>query len=109
MVLFRHLNEYVESRNVDGSESDRSRELVRAFFTEAQGAVPIFTGEPVTNQRKFEQSLTFPDPESANETLFAHWHGKIRHRFFRLHFEWPLRREARRIKVVYVGPKLTSE
>ena len=35
MELFRHLNEYAESRNVDGSESARSRELIRALFTEA--------------------------------------------------------------------------
>jgi hypothetical protein len=109
MELLRHLNEYAESRNNDGSESDRSRELVRAFFTEAQGAVPLFTGESVTNQRKFEQLLTFRDPENPDATLFAHWHGKIRHRVFRLHFEWPMPRQARKIKVVYVGPKLTSE
>lgn len=109
MELFRHLNEYAESRNIDGSESDRSRELVRALFTEAQGAIPLFTGESVTNQRKFKELMTFPDPENVNEKLFAHWHGKIRHQFFRLHFEWPMPREARRLKVLYVGPKLTSE
>jgi len=109
MELLRQLNKYAESRNSDGSESDHSRELVRAFFTEAQGSVPAFTGESVTNQRIYKQSLTFPDPENPDKMLFAHWHGKIRHRFFRLHFEWPMPREARRLKIVYVGPKLTSE
>jgi hypothetical protein len=109
MELFRHLNQFVESRNMDGSETDRSRELIRSLFTEANGSVPIFTGESVTNQRNFVRLLTFPDPEDENRTVFAHWHGKIRHRFFRMHFEWPMPREARRLKVVYLGPKLTKE
>jgi len=107
--LFGHLNEYAESRNIDGSESYRSREIVRAFFTEAHGAVPLFTGESVTNQRNYEAVLTFPDPENENRKLFAHWHGKIDHRVFRMHFEWPMPRESRRLKIVYLGPKLTKE
>ena len=109
MELFRHLNDYAGSRNIDGSESDRSRELIRSLFSEAQDSVPLFTGESLTNQRDFKKLLTFPDPQNATRTVFAHWHGKIRHRSFRLHFEWPMPRYARSLKVVYVGPKLTSD
>jgi hypothetical protein len=35
-------------------------------------------------------------------------HGKISHRYFRLHFEWPVPSGAEQIKVLYIGPKLTK-
>jgi hypothetical protein len=109
MELLRHLNQYMESRNLDGSDTESSRELVRSLFTAAKGSAPLFTGESESNRCNFERVLTFPDPEDANRKILASWHGKIRHRVFRLHFEWPVPREAQRLKVVYLGPKLTKD
>jgi hypothetical protein len=40
--------------------------------------------------------------------VFAPWHGKISHRYFRMHFEWPLAPERRKLPVLYLGPKITK-
>lgn len=106
--LFGHLHAYMESRLPDGSESERSRALIRDFFTNAAGREPLFSGESATNQREFQRVLTFLDPEDPTNEVFAHWHGKIRHRNFRVHFVWPVPRYAKRLKCVYLGPKLTK-
>ena len=50
----------------------------------------------------------FADPEIEGREIFAHWHGKIKHRYFRMHFEWPVPRQATLLKVLYLGPKLTK-
>jgi hypothetical protein len=106
--LFGHLHTYMESRLPDGSDSERSRALIRDFFTHAAGAEPLFSGESSTNQHDFQADLTFPDPEDSAKKVFAHWHGKIKHRCFRIHFVWPVPREAKSLKIVYFGPKLTK-
>jgi hypothetical protein len=107
--LCRHLDEYMESRNRDGSPSQRTTQIIRALFTGAAGAEQAFTAESSSNQQKFRSELTFADPDDANSAIFAHWHGKIRHRFFRLHFEWPVPQASKKMKLLYLGPKLTKD
>jgi hypothetical protein len=107
--LCRHLNEFMASRNSDGSASERTNELVRTLFSKAAGAEPLFTAESSSNQYAFKKELTFPDPNAPGRAIFAHWHGKIRHRFFRMHFEWPVPKASMQMKVLYLGPKLTKE
>jgi hypothetical protein len=107
--LCRLLNEYMASRQGDGSDSGRTVEMVRAHFSGAAGARPLFTGESVSNQTAFRTQMTFPDPGSPGKDIFAHWHGKISHRYFRMHFEWPVPRGSRQMKVLYLGPKLTKD
>jgi hypothetical protein len=106
--LCRHLDEYMASRNKDGSDTDHTAEMMRTLFSSAAGADPLFSGESSTNQASFKREMTFKDPASAREEIFAHWHGKIRHRVFRIHFEWPVPRTSRQLKVLYLGPKLTK-
>ena len=108
LQLLGHLNEYMSSLGERGAPSARSNEIVRNLFTNASGAEPLFTGESATNQKTYAAEMTFPDPENPGASIFAHWHGKIRHRFFRMHFEWPLPAGARKLKVLYLGPKLTK-
>lgn len=60
------------------------------------------------NQREFCSELTFSDPENAGKFIFAHWHGKISRRFYRIHFEWPITKDMSRLKVLYLGPKITK-
>ncbi|MGH6842216.1 MAG: hypothetical protein ACREDV_09025, partial [Methylocella sp.] len=108
LELFGHLHAYMESRLPDGSDSEQSRALTRDFFTHAAGAEPLFSGESDTNRRDFQADLTFPDPEDPTKKVFAHWHGKIKHRSFRIHFVWPVPRATKRMKIVYLGPKLTK-
>lgn len=108
LQLLGHLNDYMGSLAADGAPTARSHQIVRDLFTNASGAEPAFTGESNTNQNIYADEMTFPDPEDPGASIFAHWHGKIRHRFFRMHFEWPVPPGASRLKVLYLGPKLTK-
>ncbi len=105
-ALLGHLNLYMSDRLPSGGEGEAARSVIDNFFT---GERALFTGESVSNQHDFAQELTFPDPSAANRTIFAHWHGKISYRVFRMHFEWPVPSGSRRLKVLYLGPKLTKQ
>lgn len=105
MTLLSHLNAYMQGRNEDGSEGDDARAILENFFT---GDRALFSGESPSNQRSFVTELTFPDPSDPNRTIFGHWHGKISHRSFRLHFEWPVPVAVTQLKILYLGPKLTK-
>src|SRR5258707_479093 len=65
-----------------------------------------FTDESDRNKRDFRNELTFRDPET-REASFCPWHGKIKMNQFRIHFEWPRPHGQKRIKVLYIGPKIT--
>jgi len=104
LALICHLNAYVESRAPDGAETAASREIIEKFFA---GQRALFTAESTSNQREFRQELTFKDPLNEARDIFAHWHGKISHRHFRMHFDWPIP-AGENAKVMYLGPKLTK-
>lgn len=104
IALLGHLHAYMLSRTEDGRETERSREIVQQFFA---GERALFTGESSTNQHEFQRELTFAHPVVDGATIFAHWHGKISHRFFRLHIEWPVP-PGEKAKVLYLGPKITK-
>lgn len=106
LALLKCLNDYMDGRTEGGAEGPASRAIIETFFT---GDRALFSGESPTNQATFRAQMTFPDPEDAAKSIFAHWHGKISHRYFRLHFEWPVPPEATRLKVLYLGPKLTKK
>jgi hypothetical protein len=106
LVLLGYLNTYMEGRLPNGAEGPTARAIVDTFFV---GDRALFTGESPTKQRKFRDRLTFPDPENLGKPILAHWHGKISHRFFRMHFEWPAPTSAPKLKVLYLGPKITKD
>lgn len=106
LELLARLNSYMEARLPDGSDGAVAKRIVEDYFTGDRAA---FSPESPTNQREFREALTFPDPENAGHHIFADWHGKISHRFFRLHFEWPAPSGAERLKVLYLGPKITKD
>jgi hypothetical protein len=95
----------MEGREPDGAEGPRARQISDKYFLGERAA---FSGESATNQRDFQTELTFKDPENTERTIFAHWHGKISRRFYRLHFEWPITKGMPRLKVLYLGPKITK-
>lgn len=105
LTLLGHLDAYMAGRGPDGAEGAAAREIVRQFF---EGDRAAFSGESEGNQNKFRSAMTFPVPGSSEGTIFAHWHGKISYRVFRLHFEWPVPQNANVLRVVYLGPKLTK-
>lgn len=103
-VLLSYLDVYMRDRNADGSEGRAAREVVRIHF---KGDRALFSPESLTNRNNFRADMTFDDPDGG-AAIFAHWHGKISHRFFRLHFEWPVPATEERLKILYIGPKLTK-
>ena len=103
LELMKVLNEYVASRNEHGVEGPLARELVETYFT---GERALFTGESTTNRSLFATEMTFR--RVSGESYLAHWHGKISHRAFRLHIEWPLEKDRKKLEIFYLGPKITK-
>lgn len=101
--LLKVLNDYAAGRNQNGAEGPTSREIIQNYFT---GERALFTGESPTNQKDFAKEMTFN--RAVGDSYFAHWHGKIGRKYFRLHFEWPLERDRTKIEVFYLGPKITK-
>ena len=104
--LLGKLNRYMEIVGRDGYESASAKEIISDYFS---GSRALFSAESPTNQVKFHRQMTFEDPDNPSNTIFAHWHGKISHRFYRLHFEWPLPENQQYIKICYLGPKITKK
>jgi hypothetical protein len=103
-ALLQLLEAYMQSRNKDGTEGPASQELLRDHF---QGDRALFSPESRGNQDKYRDDMTFPNPDG-NGTILAHWHGKISHRTYRLHFDWPVPAKIKRLNVLYIGPKITK-
>jgi hypothetical protein len=104
-VLLGILDSYMAARDADGVEGPAAQEILRIHFS---GDRALFSPESPSNRRAHKNDLTFPDP-LGGPTIFAHWHGKISHRVYRLHFEWPVPATATKLRVVYFGPKLTKD
>lgn len=103
-ALLGQLDRYMGDRP-GGVEGAIAQSIVKEHF---HGDRAAFSGESKSNQDNFKGDMTFTDPSDVKGTLFAHWHGKISHKFYRLHFEWPVPATQPVLKVLYVGPKLTK-
>lgn len=103
-ALLQLLDAYMRSRDEDGAEGPASRELLREHF---QGERALFSPETQKTQEKYSAELTFPKPDGAG-TVLAHWHGKISHRTYRLHFDWPVPAMTKELTIFYIGPKITT-
>lgn len=103
LALMGMLDAYMAGRGEDGAEGDASKAVIDTHF---KGERALFTGESTTNEMKFRKEMTFKGCDKRE--VFAPWHGKISHRFFRMHFEWPLSPERRKLAVLYLGPKITK-
>ena len=75
--------------------------LRNRFFT---GDRAWFSDESETRKRK-PQKFTFPDPEGGND-ITCFWHGKVSTAAIRIHFDWPVKRGGRRLRVAYIGPHI---
>ena len=89
----------IMSDRSDGKMTDAANELWREH---SHGDKAWFSDESTTNKRRFEQELTF-------NSVFCPWHGKINQEYFRIHFEWPVPHGQARLKVVYIGRKITRQ
>ena len=104
LELMKILDDYVSGRNENGTEGPEAREIVETYFT---GDRALFSGESPTNQNQFARQLTFK--RISGGSYFGHWHGKISYRFFRMHFEWPLEKDRKKLEIFYLGPKITKK
>jgi hypothetical protein len=103
--LLRVLHEFVESRNEDGTYSEKTHRLINDHFS---GSKAWFTGESASNEDGFREQLTFKDVVNPGDSIFCPWHGKIKSPQFRIHFPWPIEGNQPKLKIVYIGPKLTK-
>jgi len=103
--LLHVLNKLVMQSNANGKLSESGMDLFQEHFT---GGKAWFTGESETNKQNFEREMTFSDPVDMSEKIFCHWHGKIKTPQIRIHFQWPRPTGQSKIKVVYIGPKITK-
>lgn len=103
LSLLSYLECYAADRRADGSAGPHGSEVVKQYFN---GDRALFSDESESNKAQYSQELTFQSPDG--RSVFAPWHGKISHRYFRLHFEWPFTPERDRIAVLYLGPKITK-
>ena len=99
------LNRYMEIANEFGRNSEGANKFFTDYFS---GERALFSPESKGNINKHRNQMTFSDPGDTTKEIFAHWHGKISHRVFRLHFEWPIPDKQKFIKVLYLGPKITK-
>ena len=99
------LNDLVIESIGDGELSSNGTKILTDHFV---GEKAWFSDESETNKNNFKKELTFPDPEDRQKRLFCPWHGKIKTPQIRIHFEWPRPKKQVKIKVVYIGPKITK-
>jgi len=104
--LLRILDEIAEGAAAQSGLSARGLEMVQTHFA---GGKALFTDESGENKIQFKSEMEFADPTEPNRRIQCFWHGKIKTPQFRIHFEWPLPKTATRIKVAYIGPKISKK
>ena len=105
IVLLEILDSLVSNRDQKGTYTVEAKELLRQYF---RGETAKFSNESEPNKNKFKSRLTFRDNDTGQD-LFCPWHGKIGIQDFRIHFPWPLTPKDTKLKVVYIGPKITKK
>lgn len=103
--LLHVLNQLVRESDPNGQLSEAGMNLLKEHFT---GNQAWFTDESSTNKNNFRQEMTFSDPDDISNKIFCPWHGKIKTPQIRIHFQWPRPTGQNKIKVVYIGPKITK-
>lgn len=99
------LQQVMSGRSIsDGKMTDDAHKL---WQKHSQGDRAWFSDESGSNKEKFKEDLTFNDPSNPSESLRCYWHGKINQRTFRIHFQWPVPPGQARLKVLYIGRKIT--
>lgn len=105
-VLLDVLQKFMDYRLEDGRYSEENHGLIAHHFS---GTKAWFTDESETNKRAFREEMSFPDPEHDGDKVFCSWHGKIKTPQYRIHFEWPVEARCKKLRVFYIGPKITKD
>lgn len=103
--LLHVLNSIVTESGENGELSPIGIDLLNKYFV---GTKAWFTDESERKKGKFRKEMTFSDPDDATKKIFCSWHGKIKTPQTRIHFQWPRPTGQNKIKVFYIGPKITK-
>jgi hypothetical protein len=103
LELLQVLSRLVDCRDAQGAWTTEGQELINTHF---HGDKAWFSDESEKNKRDFKSEMTFPDPEQPGRLIFCPMHGKIKTPQTRIHFEWPI--ADKKLKVLYIGPKITK-
>ena len=101
LYLLTILNKIAECYDKNGNRTKKGTELIDNFF---HGENALFSNESDTNLNRFENQLTFRLPTGDDE--ICGFHGKIKNRQFRVHFNGPLA-YGKPVYIVYIGYKIT--
>jgi hypothetical protein len=99
------LQRLVEETSASGDLSSEGLRLREQHFV---GGKAWFTDESDGNKRDFLNDMTFPNPDGVGPALTCFWHGKIKTPQYRIHFEWPIPAPFDRLRIAYIGPKITK-
>ncbi|TWB34131.1 hypothetical protein [Nitrospirillum viridazoti] len=99
--ILRRLNDLSIALRNHGENSPAVIEWLRVNVM-AKGA--DFSSEDPENKKIF----LFRDPGSGSD-IYCPWHGKVHNPLqYRIHFQWPVPENQEKIKVLYIGQKLTK-
>ena len=98
------LDNIMSVRNEYGPGSKQYNDLFELYF---KGDDPIFRDESRENKRKFKNELTFK--RKTGLSYKATWHSKKISQKFRLHFEWPIKKNQKKAEIFYFGLKITKK
>ncbi len=102
-VLLNILNKLKDCFDDQGKRTQAGDDLYVLHFT---GGKALFTDSSDAEKKDFNNELHFPHPEG-DVQLFCPWHGKVKTPQIRIHFTYPILKDAP-LYVMYVGPKITK-
>ena len=99
--LLKRLNEFAHARITYGDNSEPVTEWLRVNIMAANAD---FSSEVPNNRKVF----TFKDLDTG-EDLYCPWHGKVHNPLqYRIHYQWPMPQGQKRLKILYIGQKITK-
>lgn len=99
--ILKILNDLALRRNQGG---DGSKPVTEWMATYVQNHAAMFSSEDPQDNNVFR----FEDPETG-ERIYCPWHGKVHNPLqYRVHYQWPIPQGQKKLKVLYIGDKLTK-
>ena len=100
--LLKRLDELAKTRAIHGDNSAPVTEWLRVNVMTSHAD---FSSEKPSDPSVF----VFSDPNTG-EDLYCPWHGKVHNPLqYRIHYQWPMPARETRLKVLYIGQKVTKD
>jgi hypothetical protein len=110
LVLLGILNRMKMAFDIDGRRTEEGQRLYRDYWTGRKGnggRGASFSDSSDQEKNEYRNKLTFTDPANPQQRIFCPYHGKVQTPQYRVHHSWPVRADEP-LRVVYVGPKITT-